>query len=96
MTMSTLPSARPSSTSAISFLSRKRLSISIAHREGRKAPLEGLEVLEGEHGGGREHRDLLAVAQRFERGAHGDLGLAVAHVAAQQPVHGMRRSPCLS
>ena len=60
-----------------------------ANREGGEAPLECFEVLIGEHRGGREHRGLLAVAESLERGAHGDLGLAVAHVAAQQPVHGM-------
>ncbi len=67
-----------------------------AHREGRETPLECFEVLISEHRGGREHRGLLAVAEPFERRAHGDLGLAVTHVAAQQPIHGMRRSPCLS
>ena len=46
-------------------------------------------MLEGEHRGGREHGHLFAVAQRFERRAHGDFGLAVADVAAQQPVHRM-------
>ena len=34
-----------------------------AHRKGREAPLECFEVLVGEHGGGREHRGLLAVAR---------------------------------
>ncbi len=40
---------------------------------------------------GREHGHLLAVAQRFERRAHGDFGFAEAYVAAEQAVHGMRR-----
>ena len=62
-----------------------------AHRKRREAALEGFEVLEREHGGGRQHGHLLAVAQRFERRAHGDFGLAEADVAAQQAVHGMRR-----
>ena len=34
-----------------------------------------------------QHRDLLALLHRLERRAHGDLGLAVADVAADQPVH---------
>ena len=48
-------------------------------------------MLEGEDGGRREQRDLFAVHHRLERGAHGDLGLAVPNVAAQQPVHRRRR-----
>ena len=57
----------------------------------RKALLESFVVLEGEDGGGREHRNLLVVADGLERGAHGDFRLAVAHVAAQQAVHGLGR-----
>ena len=48
-------------------------------------------MLEREHRGGREHRHLLAIAQRLERRAHGDFGLAVAHVAAEQAIHRLRR-----
>ena len=59
--------------------------------ELREALLEGFKMLEAEHGGGREHRDLLAVLHGFEGGAHGHFSLAVAHVAAEQPVHGRRR-----
>ncbi len=44
-------------------------------------------VLGGEDGGRHQHRDLLAVLDRLERGAQGDLGLAVADVADDQPVH---------
>ena len=62
-----------------------------AHGKRREAALEGFEMLKREHSGGREHGHLLAVAQRFERGAHGDFGFAEADVAAQQAVHGMRR-----
>ena len=61
-----------------------------AHRERLEAPLEGLEVLKCEHRGGRQHGHLLAIAQRLEGGAHHHLGLAEAHVAAQQAVHGLR------
>ena len=56
-----------------------------------EAPLECLVVLQGEHGGRREHRHLLAILHRLEGGAHGHLGLAVTHVAADQTVHGLRR-----
>ena len=59
--------------------------------EGREALLEGFEVLEGEHRGGREHGDLLVVADGFESGAHGDFSFAVADVAAEQAVHGLGR-----
>ena len=60
-------------------------------REGREPPLERPEVLVGEDRRRRQHGDLLAVEDRLERRAHGDLRLAVADVAAQQPVHGLGR-----
>ena len=44
-------------------------------------------MLLGQHGRRHEHRHLLAVLDRLERGPHRHLGLAVADVAAQQPVH---------
>ncbi len=44
-------------------------------------------MLEAEDRGGREDRDLLAILHGLEGGAHGDFGLAVAHVAAEQAVH---------
>ena len=53
--------------------------------------LEGLEVLEAEDRGRREDSDLLGVLHGFEGGAHGDFGLAVANVAAEQAVHGLGR-----
>ena len=57
------------------------------HRE-RRVPLgERVEVLLREHRRRHEHGDLLAVLHRLERGPHRDLGLAVADVAADQPVH---------
>ena len=57
------------------------------HRVVREALAERLAVLVGEQRGRHEHRDLLAVLHRLERGAHRDLGLAVADVAAHQAVH---------
>ena len=59
--------------------------------KGGEPPLEGAEVLVGEDRRRRQHGDLLAVEDRLEGGAHGDLRLAVADVAAQQPVHGLLR-----
>ena len=44
-------------------------------------------VLLGEDRRRHEHQHLLAVARRLDRGAQRDLGLAVADVAADQPVH---------
>jgi hypothetical protein len=38
---------------------------------------------------GRQHRNLAVVADRLEGGAHGDFRFAVAHIAAQQAVHGL-------
>ena len=62
-----------------------------AYRERREPVLQGLQVLEREHGGRREDGDLLAVHHRLERGAHRHFGLAIADVAAQQPIHRRRR-----
>jgi len=62
-----------------------------AHGEGGEAVAEGVQVLEGQHRGGREHGHLPPGADRLERGAHGHLGLAVAHVAAEQAIHGAGR-----
>ena len=48
---------------------------------------ERAEVLLGEDRGRHEHHHLLAGARRLHGGAQRDLGLAVADVAADQPVH---------
>ena len=70
---------------------RNRLSISTRTGNAGEAVLERLHVLEREHGRRREDRDLLAVHDRLERGAHRDLGLAVADVTAEQAIHRRRR-----
>ena len=53
-----------------------------------EALVAGFKVLLGEERCGREKGNLFAAHHSLERGAHGDLGLAVAHVAAEEPVHG--------
>ena len=70
---------------------RKRLIMSIAHREAGEPLLERAQVLERQHGRRREERDLLAVHHGLERRAHRDFGLAVADVAAEQAIHRRRR-----
>ena len=57
------------------------------HRERGIALGERRVVLLDQQRGRHKHGDLLAVLHRLERGAHRDLGLAVADVAADQPVH---------
>ena len=52
-----------------------------------EAAFEGLEMLEAEYGGRRQHRHLAAILHRLEGRAHGHFGLAVAHVAHQQAIH---------
>ena len=74
----------------ISLAVRKRLSISTRTGKGGKRRLKVSKCWKHEDGGRREHGDLLAVAERLESGAHDDLGFAEAHVAAEQPVHGLR------
>ena len=61
-----------------------------AHREVREAVAEGAAMLLGEHRGGDKHRDLATALDGLECGAHGDLRLAIAHVADQEAVHGTR------
>ena len=61
-------------------------------REGGEPLREGRVVLGREDRRGHQHGDLLAVLDRLERGAQGDLGLAVADVADDQPIHRPVRS----
>ncbi len=56
-------------------------------RELLEAFFECLEMLEAQHGGRRQHRDLPAILNRFECGAHGHFCLSVADVAHQQTIH---------
>ena len=57
------------------------------YREAAEALGEGLEVLAGEQRGRHHHRDLLAFHHGDEGRAQRNLGLAEAHVAADEPVH---------
>ena len=60
------------------------------HRVIGKPLAEGLHVLGGEQGGRDQHRHLFAVLDGLERGPHGDLGLAEAHITANETVHRRR------
>ena len=60
-------------------------------REVLVALAEGVPVLLGEDRRRDEHQRLLAVQRGGEGGAHRDLGLAEADVAADEPVHRPRR-----
>jgi hypothetical protein len=56
-------------------------------REWREPVGERRPVLLGQHRRRHQHGNLHPVGHRLEGGAKGDLGLAVAHVARDQPVH---------
>ena len=58
------------------------------HRVLGKPLLGGQVVLPGQHGGGHQDGGLLAVQHALHDGPEGHLRLAVAHVAAQQAIHG--------
>ena len=58
------------------------------HREAEKALQSRLVMLLGQHRGGHQDGGLLAVQHAFHHRPQGHLGLAVAHVPAEQPVHG--------
>ena len=60
------------------------------HRVALEALAERLLVLLAQDRGGHQHGDLLAVHRGAEGRAHGHLGLAVADVAADEPVHRLR------
>ena len=57
-------------------------------RKPGEPPLEGLEMLTDQDRRRRQHRHLLAFEDGLERGANGDLGLAVADIADDETVHG--------
>ena len=57
----------------------------------RETLFESFEMLEGEHGCGRENCHLLVVVDGLESRPHGYFGFSIAHVTAKQPVHRRRR-----
>ena len=68
-----------------SLKTRKRLD---PNREPGKTLVERLIVLLRQQRGGHQNGHLLAVLDRLEGSPHGNLSLAVAHIAGDQPVHG--------
>ena len=74
---------------------RRRLGVALEprecldrHRELQVTVREGLQVLLHQQGCRHEHGHLLAVLHGLEGRPHRDLGLAVADIAADEPVHG--------
>ncbi len=59
------------------------------HRPVREAVAEIRRVLFGQQGRGHQHRHLFTRLRGDERRAHGHLGLAEAHVAADHAIHGL-------
>ena len=87
MRMSTLPAASP--LDDVGLLGRRAEAAEHLDLDGVVGhPLaERAVVLGGQHGRRHQHRHLPARLSRLERRPHGQLGLAVANVAAQQAVH---------
>ena len=94
MTMSTFPASSSSSVFFCSFSVRNRLSISMRTGNAANRRAERFVVLKRQHGGRRQHGHLLGIRDGLERRAHGHFRLAVADVAAEQPVHRQRAIPC--
>ena len=66
------------------------------HRKAAHPLRKGVEMLHGEDRRRNQDRHLLAsVGHRFERRPHRHFGLPVAHVAANKPVHRLRRDHIL-
>ena len=61
-----------------------------------EAVSEGFKMLFREDGGGHQYGHLLAVEHRHEGRSQGHLGLPIAHVAADQPVHRLGTGHILS
>ena len=59
------------------------------HGEGLHTGEDGVVVLPGQQGGGGQNGALLTAHHALEGGPQGYFGLAHAHVAAEQPVHGV-------
>ena len=90
--MSTLPAREiGDAPPSVPALQRNRLTISMRTGNPAKRSAQRLLMLKRQHRRRRENGHLLAVHHRLERGAHRDLGLAVADVAAQQAIHRRRR-----
>ena len=87
ITRSTEPSARPCTALSCSPLETNRLRQRDLDRERPEPRPERGVVLGREDRGRHEHGDLLAILRRLEGRPDRDLGLAVAHVADDQPVH---------
>ena len=90
MRMSSVPSRNLPSTSRVSAAERKRLTMSTVTGRSPKRSRKVAEVLLGQDRGRHQHHHLLAGGRGLERRAHRDLGLAEAHVAADQAVHRAR------
>ena len=58
------------------------------HRESPEPGDGGLIMLLGQHRGGHQNGDLLAVHHGFHGGPQGNLRFAEAHVTAEKPIHG--------
>ena len=56
--------------------------------KGLEPLCKGLVVLLSQNRGRYQHGDLFAIHDCFEGGPHRDLGLAIAHIAADQAIHG--------
>ena len=90
-----VPSARPFER-GLDFLGRAEArQLGDLDRPLAEAVDQRLVVLLGQQRGRRQDRDLLAAGDGDEGGAQRDLGLAEADVAADQPVHRLRRDHVL-
>ena len=87
MTMSTAPVLEPLHRFALFGAGAEAAQLGDFDGKLGHPSCESVEVLFGEHGRRHQHGDLVAAVDRFEGRPHGDFGLAVADIAADQAVH---------
>ena len=74
------------------FLGRfKSIDIIHSNREARKSLRKRTIMLLRQNGCWHQNRDLLTIANGFERGTHRHLRLSETHIATNQSVHRLRR-----
>src|SRR5690242_14726160 len=74
----------------LSLRAKAREQVDVCRKSG-KSLSKGLKMLVGKHRRRRKYCNLTVIHHGLERSPHSDLGLSVANIADDQPVHRRRR-----